>query len=409
MQFNNSDQALIAIFVQSQKEIEHLYLQAIRAHNTQQARYYLQQAQKLVDLLETQYQDWSITRGAEEYLAGFQMMGKHKRGVNPQPISDTKKIFTHIGELHTEAVYALVQSGNRAVHTTLDGIKKDIVYGVSLLKQQTKDRSLQHAIQAKIGAGIFIGTSVTQTKSDLVRFFETRGLSLRDRSGRKRNPQSYAEMLIRTERTRAYNAGLVNRGIELGVTTYRVEESNSCCSICAKHNGKIVDIKKVNYELPPYHPNCRGTVVPVWGEDLISDNQLDLLFNNIGSNKKVSFIFDSSISRETYDILKSLNMKPNEYKHELSNHWLKHIMRRHGVGKASWKNEVPVTKEEIKKIWIIVKYSDTTILSDHNSKSWHKVIIYRKEIEGKHYSYLEFIDTKTKKLTTQTMYINKKQ
>lgn len=266
MQFNNSDQALIAIFVQSQKEIEHLYLQAIRAHNTQQARYYLQQAQKLVDLLETQYQDWSITRGAEEYLAGFQMMGKHKRGVNPQPISNTKKIFTHIGELHTEAVYALVQSGNRAVHTTLDGIKKDIVYGVSLLKQQTKDRSLQHAIQAKIGAGIFIGTSVTQTKSDLVRFFETRGLSLRDRSGRKRNPQSYAEMLIRTERTRAYNAGLVNRGIELGVTTYRVEESNSCCSICAKHNGKIVDIKKVNYELPPYHPNCRGTVVPVWGE-----------------------------------------------------------------------------------------------------------------------------------------------
>ena len=29
-------------------------------------------------------------------------------------------------------------------------------------------------------------------------------------------------------------------------------------------------------------------------------------------------------------------------------------------------------------------------------------------MEGKKYSYLEFIDTKAGKLTTQTMYINKK-
>lgn len=65
-------------------------------------------------------------------------------------------------------------------------------------------------------------------------------------------------------------------------------------------------------------------IVPVWEEDWanarISNDQLNSLYENIGSNKKISFIFDNSLSRETYDIIKSLNIAPEEYKHELSNH-----------------------------------------------------------------------------------------
>ena len=400
-------------FVQAQKDIEHFYLQALREKNLQKAKYYAEKAKLVVQELQEEYQDWALTRWAEEYLKGFKQVEHLKRGTPKREQKlETNKIFLQVGKVHKEAVLALVQSGNRAVFATLDGMKRDITYWLALFNQKGKEIWLQHEIQSKLGAGLLTWKSLHYQKSDLVSFFQKKGLQLRDRSWRKRDPHTYAEMLIRTETARAYNAGMINRALELWTSKFRIEESWNCCSICAQYNGKVVDINKGGYDLPPYHPSCRWSVVPLWEEDWasarIQDTQLDPLFEKIGSNKKVAFIFDNSLSRETYDIMKSLNIAPEEYKHELSNHWLKHILRRHWEWKKLWKNELPVTKEEIKKIWIITRYADTTTLSDHTSRSWNKVIIYRKEMEGKKYSYLEFIDTKAGKLATQTMYINKK-
>lgn len=413
MKYSKEDKKLISSFVQAQKDIEHFYLQALREKNPKKAKYYADQAKALVDLLQEEYQSWALTRWSQEYLKGFRQVEHLKRGVPKQTVElGEDQIMLQVGKFHKQALLALVQNGNRAVSATLDGMKKDIVYGLALFNQKGKEIWLQHQIQSQLGAGILTGKALHYQKSDLVAFFQKKGLQLRDRSGRKRDPHTYAEMLIRTETARAYNAGIINRALELWTSKFRIEESWNCCSICAQYNGKVVDINKGGYDLPPYHPNCRGTIVPVWEEDWarasIQDTQLDPLFEKLGSNKKVAFIFDNSLSRETYDIIKSLNIAPEEYKHELSNHWLKHILRKHWEWKKLWKNELPVTKEEIKKIWIITRYADTTTLSDHDSRSWNKVIIYKKEMEGKNYSYLEFIDTKAGKLTTQTMYINKK-
>lgn len=413
MKYSKEDKKLISSFVQAQKDIEHFYLQALREKNLKKAKYYADQAKALVDLLQEEYQSWALTRWSQEYLKGFKQVEHLKRGVPKQTVElGEDQIMLQVGKFHKQALLALVQNGNRAVSATLDGMKKDIVYGLALFNQKGKEIWLQHQIQSQLGAGILTGKALHYQKSDLVAFFQKKGLQLRDRSGRKRDPHTYAEMLIRTETARAYNAGIINRALELWTSKFRIEESWNCCSICAQYNGKVVDINKGGYDLPPYHPNCRGTIVPVWEEDWarasIQDTQLDPLFEKLGSNKKVAFIFDNSLSRETYDIIKSLNIAPEEYKHELSNHWLKHILRKHWEWKKLWKNELPVTKEEIKKIWIITRYADTTTLSDHDSRSWNKVIIYKKEMEGKNYSYLEFIDTKAGKLTTQTMYINKK-
>lgn len=413
MKYSKEDKKLISSFVQAQKDIEHFYLQALREKNLKKAKYYADQTKALVDLLQEEYQSWALTRWSQEYLKGFRQVEHLKRGISKQTVElGEDQIMLQVGKFHKQALLALVQNGNRAVSATLDGMKKDIVYGLALFNQKGKEIWLQHQIQSQLGAGILTGKALHYQKSDLVAFFQKKGLQLRDRSGRKRDPHTYAEMLIRTETARAYNAGIINRALELWTSKFRIEESWNCCSICAQYNGKVVDINKGGYDLPPYHPNCRGTIVPVWEEDWarasIQDTQLDPLFEKLGSNKKVAFIFDNSLSRETYDIIKSLNIAPEEYKHELSNHWLKHILRKHWEWKKLWKNELPVTKEEIKKIWIITRYADTTTLSDHDSRSWNKVIIYKKEMEGKKYSYLEFIDTKAGKLTTQTMYINKK-
>lgn len=268
MEYSKADKLLIKSFVQAQRDIEGFYLQALREKNLQKARYYAEQAKMVVDELQENYQDRSLTRWAEEYLRGFKEVEHIKWGKPKWEYSIwTDKIFLQIGKVNKEAVLALVQSGNRAVVATLDGMKKDIVYSLAAFRQRGKDTKLQNQIQSKLGGGLITGKSLYYQKSDLVSFFQQRWLKLRDKSWRRWDPHTYAEMLIRTETARAYNTGVVNRSLQLGTTRFRIEESWNCCSICAPYNGKVVDISKGGYDLPPYHPNCRGTIVPVREED----------------------------------------------------------------------------------------------------------------------------------------------
>lgn len=268
MKYTKQDKILMNAFVQAQKDIEHFYLQALREKNLKKAKYYAEKAKLVVQELQEEYQDWALTRWAEEYLKGFKQIEHLKRGTPQREQKlDTNKIFLQVGKVHKEAVLALVQSGNRAVFATLDGMKRDITYWLALFSSKGREIWLQHEIQSKLGAGLLTGKGLHYQKSDLVAFFQKKGLQLRDRSWRKWDPHTYAEMLIRTETARAYNAGMINRAIQLGTTKFRVVESWNCCDICAQYNGKIVDINKWGYELPPYHPNCRGTIEPVWEED----------------------------------------------------------------------------------------------------------------------------------------------
>jgi hypothetical protein len=49
------------------------------------------------------------------------------------------QIMLQVGKFHKQALLALVQNGNRAVSATLDGMKKDIVYGLALFNQKGKE------------------------------------------------------------------------------------------------------------------------------------------------------------------------------------------------------------------------------------------------------------------------------
>lgn len=303
MHYNDEDKLLIKTFTHAMRDIEHLYLQAIQSNNKELARKYAQQAQAIVEELKTHYQDWLLTSTADEYYAGFKEVEKMKRGVKQRKIRlGRDAIMLEVGTIHTDAMETLVNRSHRAVFSTLDGVKNNIIYGISMFNETKADMILQHQIQSRLGAGILTGKSVQTQKSELISFFKEKGFHLKDRNGRKRDPSTYAEMLIRTERARAYNTGTLNRGIELGITRYRVDESSNCCSICVKHNGKIVDITKGNYELPPYHPNCRGTIEPIWEAETPSkfgaeiDDKIEIMAKQAGITGK-----------NTLDKMKQLN------------------------------------------------------------------------------------------------------
>lgn len=412
MKYSKEDKKLISSFVQAQKDIEHFYLQALREKNLKKAKYYADQAKALVDLLQEEYQSWALTRWSQEYLKGFKQVEHLKRGISKQTVElGEDQIMLQVGKFHKQALLALVQNGNRAVSATLDGMKKDIVYGLALFNQKGKEIWLQHQIQSQLGAGILTGKALHYQKSDLVAFFQKKGLQLRDRSGRKRDPHTYAEMLIRTETARAYNAGIINRALELWTSKFRIEESWNCCSICAQYNGKVVDINKGGYDLPPYHPNCRGTIVPVWEEvegEKIPENELMNLLDNLGKKNRIAYTINE-LNSETTDILYHLWYEPKKFTHQITNQWIQHIYRRHWAGKEKNKNQIPVWKQDIKLIPEIIKNYDTLKLSGKKSLSWNDVIIFKKQIKDKEYTYASFINTKTHSLDPQTMYIKKKK
>ena len=151
-------------------------MQALREKNLKKAKYYADQAKALVDLLQEEYQSWALTRWSQEYLKGFKQVEHLKRGVPKQTVElGEDQIMLQVGKFHKQALLALVQNGNRAVSATLDGMKKDIVYGLALFNQKGKEIWLQHQIQSQIGAGILTGKALHYQKSDLVAFFQKKG------------------------------------------------------------------------------------------------------------------------------------------------------------------------------------------------------------------------------------------
>ena len=92
--------------------------------------------------------------------------------------------------------------------------------------------------------------------------------------------------------------------------------------------------------------------------------------------------------------------------HAISSDWIKHIYNNHWVKANLKSNEIPVTEEDIKLIPKIIKEADNVSISSKKSNKWNIVITYEKNIWNKYY-YLEYLNTKSDVLETQTMYINK--
>ncbi len=113
------------------------------------------------------------------------------------------------------------------VHSSIDKIQSNILY------QVTKVHNIN--IKEKLAVGMIQGKSGSAMKQDFLQELRKKGVSgFKDRAGKFRTTERYADMVVRTETT----------------------ESSLCCSVCANYNGKVYDMAKGSVELPPYHPNC---------------------------------------------------------------------------------------------------------------------------------------------------------
>nr|DAD76682.1 MAG TPA: minor capsid protein [Siphoviridae sp. ctQJR51]DAD76691.1 MAG TPA: minor capsid protein [Siphoviridae sp. ctQJR51]DAF96514.1 MAG TPA: minor capsid protein [Siphoviridae sp. ctHj524]DAF96523.1 MAG TPA: minor capsid protein [Siphoviridae sp. ctHj524] len=80
-----------------------------------------------------------------------------------------------------------------------------------------------------------------------------------------------AECLVRTETSYVQNRTAARSYEDAGCTEYEVltAQDRRTCQYCAKQNGKryLLATMQAGENAPPFHPNCRCTVLPVVGED----------------------------------------------------------------------------------------------------------------------------------------------
>lgn len=80
-----------------------------------------------------------------------------------------------------------------------------------------------------------------------------------------------ADRLARTELSFVQNQAAADRYQAAGVTKYQILAAHDerTCDCCKERDGEIYEFSKmqvgVNY--PPFHPNCRTTVIPVIGKE----------------------------------------------------------------------------------------------------------------------------------------------
>ena len=79
-----------------------------------------------------------------------------------------------------------------------------------------------------------------------------------------------ADRLTRTEMNYVQNQSTANRYKAAGVQQYQILAAidSRTSDICKEMNGKIFDFgtEQVGVNYPPFHPNCRTTIIPVLKE-----------------------------------------------------------------------------------------------------------------------------------------------
>ena len=217
--------------------------------------------------------DWVLTGIANSYSAGANMAFADikKSGISiDAPDNVYTEAFTaekiatlSVLTIHKDAVNALAADAYLDFANGMNGLVKGAEHQLNdALKRQTR---------ATLIAGEIKGDDVFKIAREVRELIGNQGFSvLTDRGGGTWTLKRYSEMLVRTHMIKAANEGALNRIIEFGIDTIQISQHDTDPSdvVCSSEQGKIYSIsgdseKYPKLELtPPYHPNCRHTVLP---------------------------------------------------------------------------------------------------------------------------------------------------
>ncbi|MER2091054.1 MAG: phage minor capsid protein [Sporosarcina sp.] len=127
------------------------------------------------------------------------------------------------------------------------------------------------SVKSDIAKGIIVGDPRKVIQAQVARSFAKDGLTAFVTSDGKKLPLDFYSMTVTRYKMReAANTGAVNRYEENDQDLVQIIENSDTCPVCAQYkdivvslSGKTPGYKSVSeIKLPPYHPNCRGSIRP---------------------------------------------------------------------------------------------------------------------------------------------------
>lgn len=260
--YSKNDKRLIKIFQEEMKSLDILYARAIVSWDIKKAQSLVSKIKKIAKLLKLEYD----TRAENEIPRNYLMWWMYVNNLFGED-DDIKIVLESNKEdlmnrikwmwpVHIEAVNALLDTSKNYVRSSLDWMERQAMTMIWELAQEKVREQLAWWMVAWQGL---------QEISNRVKryFYENRITWFKDRSWRIWSMDRYVDMLVRTETKIANIQGTINRAIQLWITKFKVVENADCCSYCAEENWKIVDVRDWAVDLPPFHPNCRGSIIPI--------------------------------------------------------------------------------------------------------------------------------------------------
>lgn len=206
---------------------------------------------------------WIAENIPEAYARGVRTAGQGLKeiGAGTGSVIDPK--------VHQEAVQVLVEDGQVLLAESAEYMGRQ--YRRMVRRTQLKAGQDQ-LIKDRVALGIAEGKARREVSREI-----TQGLidNLKEKplviNGRSYDPRKYAEMVARTMTVEAQTAGTVNRMLDTGhdlvmVSAHGAEDG------CSFYEGKVFSISGTSDTYPgldalpnggpPFHPNCRHTVVP---------------------------------------------------------------------------------------------------------------------------------------------------
>lgn len=270
MALSTEEANLLKLYSTAEKDIESILNELIA--KGKYTAYYQQLSGKikeLIDDLNKDAKDWVEKSIKRNYLEGISDAEKGFRKLN-------LKVEVPDIILYTQAINILAQN----TYSRLLDVSQTI-------GRRTNDIFRTVALE-EIRGSVIGYKDWKRTAKDIKNSLIENGVTgFVDKTGKKWNMTSYAEMVSRTTTAEAFNAGTMDRILETGHDLVIIDIIDTICPICLRWQGKILSLTGKTKGYPTmqeakadgmFHPNCRHSF-SIWIPEMESLLKKKLLKN----------------------------------------------------------------------------------------------------------------------------------
>ena len=214
---------------------------------------------------DKEIKSWLVGSVAEMYVSGVNTADEkiEKYGIKTGAGKITAEVLKGAKDMspHLAAVNNLLSDAYLDFGSSMTGY----VRGSEHIINDTMKRQ----IQQKLATGRLDGAGIKEITKIVKENLGDQGFTvLIDKGGHHWKLQNYSEMLARTHLIKANNEATINRALDFDIDIMEVSSHNTECPICKPYEGKKFSISGNSKEYdkleiqPPYHPNCKHSLLP---------------------------------------------------------------------------------------------------------------------------------------------------